>query len=89
MIDRRNDIPDGEFGGDDDSGPPIALILAGVVAILCLIFVIQNGEKVTAQFLWVDQEIRLWVAIVISIVLGILLDRLFSIWWRRTRRDDD
>jgi len=88
MSDRRREIPEGEFGDGESSGPPIALILAGVIAVLCLIFVIQNGDEVTAQFLWIDQEIRLWVAILVSIVLGVLLDRLFSIWWRRTRRDD-
>ncbi|WP_148288560.1 LapA family protein [Ilumatobacter nonamiensis] len=85
---RMDDIPEGEFG-DDGDGPPIALILAGVIAVLALIFVIQNSEKVQTDFLFFSVETRQWVAIVVAIVLGVVLDRLFSIWWRRSRDDDD
>lgn len=87
MSDRRtNEIPDGEFG--DENGLPVALILGGVIGVLALIFVIQNGGSTTTQFLWIDVEMKLWLTIVISIAIGVVLDRLFSIWWRRNRRDD-
>lgn len=87
MSDRRtNEIPDGEFG--DENRVPVALILGGVIGVLALIFVIQNGGSTTTQFLWIDVEMKLWLTIVISIAVGVALDRLFSIWWRRNRRDD-
>ena len=66
-------------------GPSIWLILFALVAIVTAVFIVQNGEPVPAEFLWFDRSIRLWVAIVASIVLGILLDRLIITWWRRRR----
>ena len=68
------------------SGPSVWLILFALVAIVTAIFVAQNGEAVPAEFLWFDRRIRLWVAIVASVILGILLDRLILNWWRRSRR---
>lgn len=68
------------------SGPSIWLILFGLVAIVTAIFILQNGEPVAAEFLWFDRSIRLWVAIVASVGLGILLDRLILTWWRRARK---
>ena len=68
------------------SGPSIWLLLFGVVAIGTAIFILQNGEEVAAEFLWFDRDIKLWVAIVASVGLGILLDRLILTWWRRSRK---
>lgn len=69
--------------------PSISLILFGLVAILTATFIIQNGERVPTRFLWFDREIKLWVAIVASVVLGILLDRLIITWRRRSRKQRD
>jgi len=69
------------------SGPSVWLILFGLVAIVTAIFILQNGEPVDAEFLWFDRSIKLWVAIVASVVLGILLDRLILTWWRRARKN--
>ncbi len=69
--------------------PLIWLILFALVAITTAVFIVQNGERVPAEFLWFDRRIRLWVAIVASVVLGILLDRLILTWWRRRKRRND
>lgn len=82
----RNDEYDPQPGPEGRSGPSIWLILFGLVAIITAIFIVQNGEQASAEFLWFDREIRLWVAIVASVVLGILLDRLILTWWRRARK---
>lgn len=71
------------------SGPSIWLVLFALVAIATAVFILQNGEKVPAEFLWFDREIKLWVAIVASVVLGVLLDRLILTWWRRARKRDE
>ena len=60
--------------------------LFGVVALGTAIFILQNGEPVPAEFLCFDAENKLWVAIIESICLGIVLDRLILTWWRRIRR---
>ncbi|MFK7917635.1 MAG: hypothetical protein AB8G14_06130 [Ilumatobacter sp.] len=71
------------------SGPSVWLLLFALVAVGTAIFILQNGERVPAEFLWFDREIKLWVAIVASVVLGILLDRLILTWWRRARKRKD
>jgi uncharacterized integral membrane protein len=70
-------------------GPSVWLIMFGVVAVVTAVFILQNGEEVPANFLWFDADIKLWVAIIASICLGILLDRLILTGWRRRRRRDD
>jgi uncharacterized integral membrane protein len=88
----RND--DDRFDGDGAvpagrDGPSVWLVLFGVVAVMTAVFILQNGEPVQANILWFNPEIKLWVAIIASICLGILLDRLILTWWRRSRRRND
>src|SRR4051812_13310932 len=72
-------------------GPSQALIALIVVVVLAVIFVLQNGNRVNTQFLFFDTNAKVWTTIFVAIVVGIVLDRLFSIWWRRrrTRKNDD
>lgn len=76
-------------GGDglerEGSGPPWKLIglLAMVVALF--IFFLQNGQRSEVKFLWLDVEWPMWTVIAISVAAGILLDRLGSWQWRRSR----
>ena len=88
----RND--DDRFDGSGSvpagrDGPSVWLIMFGVVAVVTAVFILQNGESVQANILWFHPEIKLWVAIIASICLGVLLDRLVLTWWRRSRRRDD
>lgn len=77
---------DPQPGPKGRSGPSIWLILFALVAIATAVFVVQNDERVAAEFLWFDRRIKLWVAIVASVALGVLLDRLILTWWRRARK---
>lgn len=81
-----NEEYDPQPGPSGRNGPVVWLILFLVVAIGTAIFILQNGERVPAEFLWFDRSIKLWVAIVVSIGLGVVLDRLILTWWRRGRR---
>ena len=70
------------------TGPSAALIALVVLAILAVIFVVQNGTKTKVEFLFFEvKDISVWVAIAVSIAIGVLLNSLFGIWWRRRRRD--
>lgn len=89
MTDESPDEAPPSAQGGGRSGPSVWLVLFGVVALGTAIFILQNGEPVPAEFLWFDAEIKLWVAIIASICLGIVLDRLILTWWRRSRRRDD
>jgi uncharacterized integral membrane protein len=65
------------------SGPNVALIGAAVVAALGAIFFFQNGELTTVDFLVFEARTTIRWSILMAVVLGIVLDRLFTMWWRR------
>ncbi len=69
------------------SGPSAALIALAVVIALGVIFFFQNGELTRIDFLFFERRTTIRFSILIAIAIGILLDRLFSIWWRRRRRN--
>lgn len=80
-----------EFDGADagTEGPPWKLLALLIVVVLLAIFFFQNGERAPVEFLWLDGEWPLWLVIGISVVVGIVLDRL-AVWqWRRSRRNDN
>ena len=70
------------------SGPSPALIGFGVVLLLGIIFFLQNGNRTEIDFLFFENNTTVRFSIIIAIVIGILLDRLFSIWWRRRKRNN-
>lgn len=85
-----------DWGGGDEgrpaevksgtSGPSIGLIGFGIVAVLTAVFVLQNRERTTIDFLFFELNSRTWVAIVVAIALGVVLDRLLLFGWRRRKR---
>ena len=50
------------------------------------VFFFQNGEDASVDFLWFDGQWPLWAVIGISVLIGIVLDRLVTWQWRRARR---
>jgi uncharacterized integral membrane protein len=68
-------------------GPSAALIAFLVVLALAVIFVVTNSKKVEVQLLFWSPESHLWAALVIAVVIGVILDRVFQIWWRRRHRN--
>jgi len=87
-VHERNDEGDGGRVRESRSGLSPLLIAFIVVAILAVVFVLQNGERAEIDFLFFDVGTDVWVAIAISIGVGVLLDRLLIAWWRRRRHDD-
>jgi uncharacterized integral membrane protein len=78
------DLDQGAQAGSN--GPPFKLIALLIVVVLLAIFVFQNGQKASIDFLWIDGRWPVWIVIAISVVTGIVLDRLFTWQWRRARR---
>jgi len=70
------------------SRPNIALIGFLVVVVLAVVFFLENGENVNIDFFVYEKTTTLRWSIIVAVVLGILIDRVFSIWWRRRRRRD-
>lgn len=57
-----------EKGGE---GVRPGAIIAGVVLVLFVIFVVQNFDSGTIQFLWMAIEMPVWVFAVVIFALGI------------------
>ena len=73
------------------SGPNVTLIAFIVVIVLAVIFFLRNGDPLELDFLVVNKRTTVRWLIGVSVVLGILLDRFLTIWWRRrraSRRED-
>lgn len=64
---------------------PWRLIIFGVIAIITVIFILQNRERTNIDFLFFEVKARVWTSMLIAIVLGVILDRLFLSWWRRRK----
>ncbi len=61
------------------------LILFAAVLAVAVVFVLQNRERTSIDFLVFEFRSRVWTAMGSSIVLGVVLDRLFISWWRRRK----
>jgi len=64
---------DGKGGTVPRSGISPRWIVAGVVAVVLLIFALQNSERVDVDFLFFDTQVRVVTVIAISAVLGFLV----------------
>jgi uncharacterized integral membrane protein len=60
---------------------------AGAVAVLVLVFVIQNSQKVEVDFVFANTSTPLFFVIVISVALGALIGWLFPHVRRDRRRE--
>ena len=67
------------------SGPPWKLLALLLVVAGLATFVFQNGQTSDVNFLWLDGSWPQWTVIGISVVVGIVLDRLATWQWRRAR----
>ncbi len=67
------------------SGPPWKLLALLVVVVGLAAFFLQNGQDSDVNFLWMNGSWPQWTVIGISVVVGVVLDRLATWQWRRAR----
>jgi uncharacterized integral membrane protein len=83
-------VSDPEFdprpSNEGRNGPGVFLVLVVLVAAVIAVFIAQNADRAPIEFLFFDFNSRIWVAITIAIALGVLLDRVIIMWWRRARK---
>jgi uncharacterized integral membrane protein len=72
--------------GPDNTGLYVKLGVAGVLAILLLLYIFQNTVKVPFNFLFFDFVWPLWLIILVSLVIGLLIGMLASTLLARRRR---
>ena len=69
-------------------GPSIAFVALAVVVALAAVFFLQNSEPVFIDFLVFEKKTTVRWSILMAILLGVLLDRIFTIAWRRRRKNN-
>jgi uncharacterized integral membrane protein len=68
-------------------GPSGKLIALGVVALLLLVFVIQNTEKADVHVLLWNAVLPIWLVIVIAALLGLAAGWILGRVGRKRRRE--
>jgi uncharacterized integral membrane protein len=64
-------------------GPNITLIGLAVVAAMFVAFFLQNGKSTEIYFLVFHKTTTIRWSILVAVVLGVAIDRIFTMWWRR------
>ena len=72
-----------------EKGTSFGAIVAGIVAVAAVIFVFQNGEEASVNFLFFSATVPLSLVIIISMVLGAVLGWVLAYMRRRKRRRQD
>ncbi|MEI6498293.1 MAG: hypothetical protein WCO88_16665 [Actinomycetota bacterium] len=57
-----------------------------VVAVIAVLFFVKNSDEVELDFIFFDHITTVRWLIIISLVFGVLLDRLASMMWRRRQK---
>jgi len=53
---------------------------------LIVVFFFQNGEHQQIDFLFFEKNTTIRWSLLIAVLLGVALDRVFTMWWRRRRK---
>ncbi|HEY4609391.1 MAG TPA: hypothetical protein VIH06_09310 [Ilumatobacteraceae bacterium] len=77
-----------QSAGSGRSGPSPALIGVVVAIVLIVVFFLQNGEHEQIDFLFFEKNTTIRWSLLVAVLLGVALDRVFTMWWRRRRKRD-
>ena len=81
-----NEVPREAASGSN--GPNITLIGVAILVVLFVVFFLQNSETLRIDFLIFEKKTTIRWSLLVAVVLGVLIDRIFAIWWRRRKRND-
>lgn len=86
MNDEYRGLTDGQRVAPQRGGPSATLIGLAVVIVLFVVFFLQNSERTSIDFLFFEKTTTIRWSLLVAVLLGIVADRIFTIWWRRRRR---
>ncbi len=75
--------PEYRQAGQPERQTPWRLIAFVAIAVVTVVFILQNRERTSIDFLVFEVHARIWTSLLLAVALGVVLDRLFSGWWRR------
>lgn len=70
------------------TGTIVKIVVIALVALLILVFILQNTASVEWTFLFWSFSINQWIMLVVSLVIGFLAGMAVSAMLRRRRRKD-
>ena len=85
-IKSNNEGPHDAAGGSN--GPSATLIGFAILVVLFVVFFLQNSETLSIDFLFFEKKTTVRWSLLVAVVLGILIDRIFTMWWRRRKRNN-
>ena len=88
-LENQNSNEDQRSAASGRDGPNLVLIGLGIVTVLFVIFFLQNSERLSVDFLFFEKTTTIRWSLLVAVLLGVAIDRIFSIWWRRRHRRDD
>jgi fructose-specific phosphotransferase system IIC component len=71
------------------NGPNVTLIGLAIVVAAGIAFFFQNGNSTSIHFLFFQKDAKTRWAIIVAVLLGIAIDRIFSMWWRRRQKQNN
>ncbi|MFM7687799.1 MAG: hypothetical protein ACKPDI_18030 [Actinomycetota bacterium] len=83
---RREEAEPRNTAKSGSGGPSAGLVATVLFAIVVLIFAIGNGDETRINFLFFEWDTTVRFAILIALVLGVALDRLFNYGMRRRKK---
>jgi uncharacterized integral membrane protein len=89
VADEGDKVPSGWTKTSEGRRVSPEFVVAAVIAVLLVIFIVQNGENAKVTWLVFDREPPVWAIIVVSAVAGYVLGQLIEIGVRRRRRVRD
>ncbi len=85
-IKSNNEGPHDAAAGSN--GPSVTLIGFAILVVLFVVFFLQNSESLSIDFLFFEKKTTIRWSLLVAVVLGILIDRIFTMWWRRRKRNN-
>lgn len=84
----RSDSPDGRTGRKRDTREIARLVVFGLALVLLIAFIVGNSNTVRVNFVFFHTSASLIWIILVSAVLGLLVDRLIIAVGKRRKKLD-
>jgi uncharacterized integral membrane protein len=62
------------------------LIIVAVIAVIAIVFILQNGADTQMNFLWFEFTWPAWLVIILTLVIGVIAGLLIGAYARRPKR---
>ena len=62
------------------------LIVVAVIAVIAVVFILQNGADTELSFLWFEFTWPAWLVIILTLVIGVVAGLLIGAYARRPKK---